>query len=417
MQYIRNLVGAHRRDRPRPAAGRAHGHGGGDPQLVGEHGGPAHARLLRRQQCSRSTTSCSSTAGVRRDAASAFGNDFRAVYYPKLGASWLALRAGLLPEAELASTRSAFAPRTARRARSRARPTRCATSRPFSATLPNGSDAPSLSLGVARQREAQARVLGRDRGRLRPDAVRRPHEPRPSRSTTRTRRTRSSAGTSRRRSPASRAASRTSATSQNSGFELEVNQTIVDRTSFGASFTLTGSTNKNRMTTLAPGVSAIFTGNRNTQRNQPGYPLFGLWSRTLHVRRREQRRHHRAQRDDVQRLGVSSSARRFRRASSRSRRRSSCSNRKLRISGQIDCEVGLQEVQQHAAPPVSGRCVVPRAVRQERVARGAGGRRRDEPAGRLPRHVRGRRLHALPRGVGRLRGPDAVRECILRASR
>jgi hypothetical protein len=27
-------------------------------------------------------------------------------------------------------------------------------------------------------------------------------------------------------------------------------------------------------------VSAIYTGNRNTQRNQPGYPLFGLWSRT-----------------------------------------------------------------------------------------------------------------------------------------
>src|SRR4029078_3812840 len=25
---------------------------------------------------------------------------------------------------------------------------------------------------------------------------------------------------------------------------------------------------------------AIYTGNRNTQQNQPGYPLFGLWSRT-----------------------------------------------------------------------------------------------------------------------------------------
>ena len=67
---------------------------------------------------------------------------------------------------------------------------------------------------------------------------------------------------------------------QNSGIELTFNQRVVRSKSFSANITLTGSTNKNRMTMLANGIPPIFTGNRSTERNVPGYPLFGLWSRT-----------------------------------------------------------------------------------------------------------------------------------------
>lgn len=38
------------------------------------------------------------TGGLRRDAASAFGKDFRAVNYPKLGASWLISEQGFFPQ-------------------------------------------------------------------------------------------------------------------------------------------------------------------------------------------------------------------------------------------------------------------------------------------------------------------------------
>jgi hypothetical protein len=44
-------------------------------------------------------------------------------------------------------------------------------------------------------------------------------------------------------------------------------------------FVLTGSTLRNELVTLGEGVSPIPTGNRNTQLNTPGFPLFGLWGR------------------------------------------------------------------------------------------------------------------------------------------
>jgi len=68
---------------------------------------------------------------------------------------------------------------------------------------------------------------------------------------------------------------------KNQGLELTWNQRIIDRQAAAVSFTFTGSTNKNRMTKLGEGVSPIASGNRNTQRNLPGYPLFGLWDKTI----------------------------------------------------------------------------------------------------------------------------------------
>ncbi len=68
---------------------------------------------------------------------------------------------------------------------------------------------------------------------------------------------------------------------QNTGIELTFNQKLIDRQQLALDLTLTGSTNKNRMLKLGEGVSPIASGNRNTQRNLPGYPLFGLWDRNI----------------------------------------------------------------------------------------------------------------------------------------
>ena len=70
---------------------------------------------------------------------------------------------------------------------------------------------------------------------------------------------------------------------KNQGLELTWNQRVIERTAAALSFTLTGSTNKNRMTKLGEGISPIVSGDRETQRNLPGYPLFGLWGRTINV--------------------------------------------------------------------------------------------------------------------------------------
>ena len=66
---------------------------------------------------------------------------------------------------------------------------------------------------------------------------------------------------------------------RNSGLELVYNQKVVDRQALGLDFVLTGSTNKNELVTLGEGVSPIPSGNRNTQLNSPGFPLYGLWGR------------------------------------------------------------------------------------------------------------------------------------------
>ena len=68
---------------------------------------------------------------------------------------------------------------------------------------------------------------------------------------------------------------------RNQGLELLWNQRLIESKVAALSFTLTGSTNKNRMTRLGDGILPIVSGDRETQRNLPGYPLFGLWGKTI----------------------------------------------------------------------------------------------------------------------------------------
>jgi TonB-linked SusC/RagA family outer membrane protein len=68
---------------------------------------------------------------------------------------------------------------------------------------------------------------------------------------------------------------------RNQGVEVTYNQKIIDNTNVGAEVQVTGSVNRNQILTLGAGIQPIFTGNRSTQRNAPGYPLYGLWGNNI----------------------------------------------------------------------------------------------------------------------------------------
>jgi len=68
---------------------------------------------------------------------------------------------------------------------------------------------------------------------------------------------------------------------RNQGMEVTFNNRLIDNRTIGFDVQVTGSTNKNRILSLGQGVTPVFTGNRSTQYNAPGYPLFGLWGKTI----------------------------------------------------------------------------------------------------------------------------------------
>jgi len=218
------------------------------------------------------------TGGVRRDAASAFGANTRAVYYPKLGASWLISEESFFPRPEFLNSL-------------RLRGTYGASGQipgatdavrfysPGPLTLSNG-DAPAASLGSLGNANLKPEfsaetefgfdlALFSNRTNIEVTSY--------NKSTT-------DALIQRSIAP-----SLSGLTTQfvnignikNSGLELTWNQRVIDSKAAALSFLVTGSTNKNRMTKLGEGVSPIASGNRNTQRNLPGYPLFGLWDKNI----------------------------------------------------------------------------------------------------------------------------------------
>lgn len=218
------------------------------------------------------------TGGLRRDAASAFGDKFRAVYYPKLGASWLLSEQEFFPRPEWLNTLRVRATYGA----SGQIPGPTDALRYFQAnplTVAGGSDAPSVSLTAIGNADLKPEFSAETEAGF--DLTM--FNSRTNIEVTYYDKNTKDAIIQRQVAP-SLAGIQTRFENigdiQNKGLELVYNQKVLDRSNIAMDFTFTGSTNRNQMTALAPGVSAIFTGNRNTQRNQPGYPLFGLWSRT-----------------------------------------------------------------------------------------------------------------------------------------
>ena len=219
------------------------------------------------------------TGGVRRDAASAFGKNFNAVYYPKLGASYLISeedffhKPSWINSLRLRGTYGA----------SGQIPGPTAAVLYYSAgptTLSTGSDTPGASLGslgnsTLKPEFSSEKEFGFDLNMF---------DGKSNIEVTSYNKTTRDALISRLIAPSLSGLTNqfvNIGNIQNTGVELTYNQKVIDTKAIGFDFTLTGSTNKNRMLKLGDGISPIASGNRNTQRNLPGYPLYGLWDKNI----------------------------------------------------------------------------------------------------------------------------------------
>lgn len=218
------------------------------------------------------------TGGVRRDAASAFGENTRAVYYPKFGASWLISDESFFPAQDWLNSLRLRGTYGA----SGQIPGATAAVRFFDAvplTLANG-DAPGAELGSLGNTNLKPEYSAETEfgfdltmfsGKSNIEVTRY------TKSTT-------DALIQREIAP-SLSGLNTQLVNigniRNEGLELTYNQRVIDNDKIGLSWMLTGSTLKNEMTKLGDGIAPIPSGNRNVQRNLPGYPLYGLWDRNI----------------------------------------------------------------------------------------------------------------------------------------
>ena len=222
------------------------------------------------------------TGGMRRDAASAFGKSLNAVYYPKFGASWLVSQYDWFRRPNwLTSLRVRGTYGASGQIPGATDATRYYS--PNATTLSSGSDTPGASLGS----------LGN--GKLKPEFSAETEfgfdlnlfDSRANIELTHYDKKTTDALISRLIAPSLSGLTNqfvNIGSVQNTGFELSYTQRVLDRKDIGIDVTLTGSTNKNNMLKLGDGISPIASGNRNTQRNLPGYPLYGLWDKTINFK-------------------------------------------------------------------------------------------------------------------------------------
>lgn len=219
------------------------------------------------------------TGGVRRDAASAFGKKFNAVFYPKFGASWMISEQEFFRKPDFINSL-------------RLRGTYGASGQIPGATdavlfynagpttLSTGSDTPGASIGslgnAGLKPEFSAETeFGFDLTMFSGNT---------NIELTSYNKNTTDALINRQIAPSLSGLANqfvNIGNIRNTGVELTFNQKVIDNRSVGLDLILTGSTNKNRMLELGEGVNPIASGNRDTQRNLPGYPLYGLWSKTI----------------------------------------------------------------------------------------------------------------------------------------
>jgi TonB-linked SusC/RagA family outer membrane protein len=222
------------------------------------------------------------TGGLRLDDNSAFGAEFDAVLFPKVGLSWLASGAGFFPKWNWLET---FRLRATYGASGQQPGTTDALRffSPFPTTLTGGVDAPGVTLGALGNPNLKPEYSGELetgfdltllQGRFNLELTYYDKKTR-------------DALISRVVAPSlAGVAARFEniGSVRNSGFEWVLNSQLFDRKLAAMDLTVTGSTNRNRVITLGEGIAPIPTGNRNTQLNLPGYPLFGMWGRPVSFR-------------------------------------------------------------------------------------------------------------------------------------
>jgi TonB-linked SusC/RagA family outer membrane protein len=218
------------------------------------------------------------TGRVRYDGNSAFGKSFKGVAYPGVGLSWLMSDESFFPQA---SWLSSFRFRATYGA-SGVQPNTTAAARFFSSTTATvgGVDQPGVQLGSLGNPKLKPEYSGEFETGFDASFF-------DSRTTLEfTYYNKKTKDAIISRPLALSVAGITSisdnlGSTQNQGIEVTLNERLIDRRDFGFDVQVTGSTNKGRILSLGEGVTPVFTGNRNTQYNAPGYPLFGLWGKEI----------------------------------------------------------------------------------------------------------------------------------------
>jgi TonB-linked SusC/RagA family outer membrane protein len=222
------------------------------------------------------------TAAVRSDRNSAFGADFKTVFYPKFSASWVLSDEPFFPEIGLLSQlrlRAAYGASGVQPGTIDAVEYFSATaSRQPTATAGEAADVPALvystlgnrDLRPERSTELETGIDGTFwNGRLTTEFT---YYNKASKDALISRVLPPSVGTG------ATARFENVGAVRNSGFEALVNAQFVQRSRFGWDVTFNGSTNRNEATNLG-GLPAIVLS--STQQHRTGYPLFGWWSRPI----------------------------------------------------------------------------------------------------------------------------------------
>ena len=218
------------------------------------------------------------TGGMRYDGNSSFGKSFKGVFYPKVGLSWVASDESFFPHVDWLNSLRLRGTYGA----SGVQPSTTAAARYFSSTTATigGTDQPGVRLGSLGNSNLKPEYSGEFEAgfdatlfsnrtnveltfynkRTKDAIIARPIAPSISGLPT----VFDNLGSIR-----------------NNGIEASITNKFIDRQNFSFDLQVTGSTNKNRVLTLGEGVTPVFTGNRNTQYNAPGYPLFGLWGKVI----------------------------------------------------------------------------------------------------------------------------------------
>ena len=216
------------------------------------------------------------TGGLRYDGNSAFGSDFKGVFFPKVGLSWVASQESWFPSGDWVNSfrlRGTYGS-------SGVQPGTTDALRFLSAvgtTLTGQVEAPGVTIGALGNANLRPEYSGEFETGF--DATL--FGERTSLELTYYNKTTRDAII--RRTVAGSIAGvadnfENIGSIRNEGFELSFNQRLLDRRWAGLDLNVTGSTNRNRILSIG-GVAPIFTGNRSTQWNRVGYPLFSMWQR------------------------------------------------------------------------------------------------------------------------------------------
>jgi TonB-linked SusC/RagA family outer membrane protein len=218
------------------------------------------------------------TGGVRYDGNSSFGKSFKGVFYPKVGLSWLISDERFFPKASWLSSvrlRGTYGA-------SGVQPSTTAAARYFSSTTAtiSGTDQPGVRIGALGNPNLRPEYSGEFETGFDVSLL----ESRASLELTYFNKKTRDAIIARPIAPSISGLATifdNLGSIRNQGFEATFNSRILDNRLLSFELQLTGSTLKNRVLTLGEGVTPVFTGNRNTQYNAPGYPLFGLWGKQI----------------------------------------------------------------------------------------------------------------------------------------